>query len=693
MLKLYRRLTGPAFIAALATFLLLIVQTNTAQTPADSLLPEVTVTATVYGNRSEEVAASVATLNSKAFEAYGEATPLYGLNTLAGVQFQERAPGSYRLAIRGSALRSPFGVRNVKVYLNGLPFTEANGSTPLNLLDVALYRQVSVVKGPAASYYGAGTGGVLTIYAFAPDNTQSYPEAELALGSYGYNRQMAGYTFANENQQWRVGVSRLRTNGYRTHSELDRLNAYWVGKHRLNDRQQLESTVLLAQADYDIPGGLTREQFAADPTQARPGNRFALGSEESNAGVDHTYALLGLGHQLDLASGFSNSTYLYGNTGLYLNPFNTDYKRDAGSGVGGRSIFSYEKNRWKLQAGGEYQYGFEIARNYGNVGGQPDTLNFSDEVRSTTGLLFIQADGELVAGWSVSGGLSYNRYHYTVYRLQDATNPTAPYELDRPFNSVWAPRLGISKQLNPAWQLWAQVSRGFSPPTLDEVRTNEGSFNSALEAEQGINYELGTRNHFINDRINWQASVYHFRQRQSIISFTDTVSTVTRFRNAGNARQWGVESQLDAVLYQSERQQLALGSALTFQRYILSNFSNGEEDFSGNRMPGVPRWSTTHQLTYNWNDRLRINATHYYLAELPLNNTNTEYSDSYHLLNARVDYTLPLKQATGLTLFVSGQNLLNETYSLGFDLNPFGQRYFQPAPTRNWVVGVVLGRI
>ena len=144
--------------------LLACAATAHAQTPNDTTravaLPAAVVTG--YGQQLPlgRTAAAVGVLDGRTLAQFSPTALTQAVNTLPGVRLEERATASYRLSIRGSTLRSPFGVRNVKVYYNDLPFTEAGGSTPLNLLDPALIGRVEVLKGPAGSVYGAGTGGV-----------------------------------------------------------------------------------------------------------------------------------------------------------------------------------------------------------------------------------------------------------------------------------------------------------------------------------------------------------------------------------------------------------------------------------------------------------------------------------------------------------------------------------------------------
>src|SRR5688500_8639454 len=149
------------FIIFLCTTLSLsaVAQHENAFADTTRVLGEVTVQAYQYDRPLSEIPASVAFLGQRDLARFSDASLLPSLNTVPGVRMEERSPGSYRLAIRGSAVRSPFGVRNVKVYWNDLPFTDAGGNTYLNLFDLQAIQQAEIIKGPGTSVYGAGTGG------------------------------------------------------------------------------------------------------------------------------------------------------------------------------------------------------------------------------------------------------------------------------------------------------------------------------------------------------------------------------------------------------------------------------------------------------------------------------------------------------------------------------------------------------
>ncbi|HET9485816.1 MAG TPA: Plug domain-containing protein, partial [Chryseosolibacter sp.] len=160
------------------------------QTQGDTsrLLQEIVIEAYENNRRLDEVPASIGFLNGADLQRYNNTSILPAVNIVPGVRMEERSPGSYRFSIRGSSLRSPFGVRNVKAYWNGLPFTDGGGNTYLNLLDFSSIGTLEVIKGPGGSLYGAGTGGVLLIK--SPEVRGDQIQASTVFGSYGLQRYL-----------------------------------------------------------------------------------------------------------------------------------------------------------------------------------------------------------------------------------------------------------------------------------------------------------------------------------------------------------------------------------------------------------------------------------------------------------------------------------------------------------------------
>src|SRR2546423_8824112 len=126
-------------------------------------LSEIVVKAYEQNKQLKQVSTAINYISQSQLQRFNNTNILPALNSTAGVRMEERSPGSYRMNIRGSTLRSPFGVRNVKIYWDGIPFTDPGGNTYLNQLSFYNVSSIEILKGPASSLYGAGTGGAVLI--------------------------------------------------------------------------------------------------------------------------------------------------------------------------------------------------------------------------------------------------------------------------------------------------------------------------------------------------------------------------------------------------------------------------------------------------------------------------------------------------------------------------------------------------
>ena len=175
------------------------------QAKVDSIkvLEEVTIRAYEADRPLLQVPASVGLILESDLARFSNASLVSAVNSLPGVRMEERSPGSYRFSIRGSSLRSPFGVRNVKVYWNNLPMTDPGGNTYLNQLDANSISQIEIIKGPGSSLYGAGTGGVLLLQSPQPKSETSLTGSWLS-GSYGLSSYQLAFNQGSKNSDHHV---------------------------------------------------------------------------------------------------------------------------------------------------------------------------------------------------------------------------------------------------------------------------------------------------------------------------------------------------------------------------------------------------------------------------------------------------------------------------------------------------------
>ncbi|HLT08542.1 MAG TPA: TonB-dependent receptor [Cyclobacteriaceae bacterium] len=620
---------------------------------------------------------------------FNETSIVNAFNTKPGIRVEERAPASYRISIRGSSLRAPFGVRNVKVYWNEIPFTAPDGTTPLNILDLSNIQNTEIIKGPAGSIYGAGNGGVInfTSRQKVADNRIS---SDFSLGDFGMTRFRLGIDQRVETGGISASYVQQKSEGHREHSAMDRKVFQMAANHFPSSKQAVSTQLLYADLHYQLPGPLTAEQLAADRNQARPG------SASQNASITQKSLYWTLSHEYQLSSNVSNHTALYVNTTDFENPFNLDYKKETQYGYGGRTRLTYN-DQWggvpvRLIAGGEYQFGKTAAQNFGNNNGQADTIRFSDDLITTQAFLFQQLEMDLSESLLLTLGLSENFSRFDINRNINASTGI-PSSAERKFDPVIIPRLALSAKLNSQSALFGSVSAGFSPPTIDEVRTNEGTINLDLEAEKGINYEIGYRANHFQGAVNTEINLFYFKLDETITSFTNEQGVVL-FRNAGATDQKGVEAQIDYALIRNQLggvQELKLTHAYTGHFFKFKQYQQNDTDFSGNDLTGVAPHTLVNQLDLRTRLGFYVNLTHQWVDELPLNDANTVIQDSYHLMNTRLGWKHALGVKWDLEIYGGVDNLLDASYSLGNDLNAFGGRHYQPAPMRNYYGGVKLG--
>lgn len=664
--------------------------------PAEKVLSEVIVEGFESKRKLMETPGAVYALPPQQIRRFDETSLVRGLNTIPGVRMEQRSPGSYRISIRGSSLRSPFDVRNVKIYWNGIPFTDPNGIAPMNLLDLNQMGRVEVIKGPAASVYGAG-GGVIQLNTEKADYNQDEFEAAATIGAYGLQRYSAIYQNGSENSNINLNFSHQKADGWRDHTEFERTTAQFFGSFYPSEKRTITTNVFLSDLFYEVPGGITREQFEENPRQARPSGFFP-GSEEQNSSVNYKAFLTSLSQEYRWNDQLENTTSIYGMFSFFEMPFILDFERENRQSLGGRSTFNYQTKvaDWptRLTAGLEYQQQLLVGRNFGNVAGVADTIRFDDEVRSRQTMAFAQAEIDLPASTFITLGISLNDLNYDFYRLTDALNDTS-FTFVKNFDDVLAPRIGILKQINSNFALQGSISRGFSPPSVKEIRTGEGTINRGLEAELGINYEMGIRGTLFNQLLNYDITAFSFQLDETIVSFTEA-SGVVRFKNTGATDQQGIEANVFAYLIDNPANfisRLRLQAAYTYhnfkyESYVIIDEAEGErQDFSGNQLPGVAPHIMVNTLDINTLPGFYLNLTHNFSDEVPLNDGNTVYAEAYHLFDFKAGLENQLLD-TGFDLFFGINNIFDIRYSLGNDINPFGGRYFQPAPGRNWFAGL-----
>ncbi len=654
-------------------------------------LNEITVHAYEQNTSLINIPAAIGLISDTLLHMYGNASIVNAVNSLPGVRMEERSPGSYRLAVRGSSLRSPFGVRNVKIYYNDISFTDPGGTTYLNQLGYYNFASIEILKGPGSSLYGAGTGGVVLINSEAEPWTTG-AKVEATAGSYGMLNLAGEVRFGKEGTHNTIRYQRLTSDGYRAQTAMQRDVFSWDASSALSKSTKLDAHFLYGNLTYETPGALTLREWDSAPRMARPRAGASPSAEEAGATIYQQTVLAGFSVHQQLSSHWQNTTTFYGVYSQMRNPNIRNYSRTSEPNFGGRSVLKYDGHIQSVQvqwlAGAEFQQNFTTIGTYANRGGEPDTLQTDESVQSRQMTGFTQLTFNFPKGWKLTAGASISALRLSYDLL---SSPAYGGQM-RNFNNELSPRFALLKKWNNTVSVYGVISRGFSPPASSEMAPSGSALNLDLAPEYGWNYELGARGSFWQQRLSYDAGIYYFGLNHTIVQRRDA-SSGDYYTNSGNTEQLGAELALTYILLKQGNNSFgdaSIQASYTYQYFRYGQFIQIDKDYSGNRLPGVSPHTLSASVSIHSHYGAYLNITYLYNDAFPLNDANTDMNPAYHLLGARAAYELKLKKGCVAELFAGAENLLDVTYSAGPDINAFGGRYYNTSPGRSFFAGISL---
>ena len=669
---------------ALAAALALAPLSAAAQADTARALPLDTLTARVLRAPLPAHRAPYA-VSVAAGEALTRAQPGLGLDealaAVPGVQVDNRynpALGE-RLVVRGFGARAQFGVRGVRVLVDGLPATLPDGQTTLNHVDPGSLARAEVVRGPASALYGNAAGGVIRLSTFAPPAVPLRPEYRATFGAHGLARMQAQAAGQSGAMGYRASVTRLEYGGYRDHSGAGSTLANGTF---LWSRGAGALRLVLHAVRYDAlnPGSLTDSLLRADRGAVAPVyTRFDTGERGRQAQLGLTWERATEGGGVEVAG------YVLGRSIENPIPFAwIELDRRVG---GLRASFSSRAGPLRWTVGGEAEEQRDDRKNFANDDGVPGERRLDQRERVTALAAFGQAAVE-VGRVDVLGALRYDRFRFAADdRLVTAENPddSGAQTMD-----AWSPTLGVSLAASRAVSVYANVSTAFETPTTTELAnrpTGAGGFNPELEPQRTTSYEVGARARA--GAAFAEVAAYRARVRDALIPF-EVPSTPGRqfFRNAGEAVHRGAEVSAGVSPLRDVTARVACTwTDARFGRYRL----NDSTDLEGNRVPGVAPHRV--EATLYWRsprgpfagvDARRVSA-------VPVKDDDAAgrfASPAYMLVDARFGWEELRIGPVRATPSLGVSNLFDELYNASVVVNATGARFYEPGPGRAVYVGL-----
>lgn len=661
------------------------------ETDSVTVLEGVTIQAFEQHRSLQRSTASVAIITPKEIDRSSKTSLVPALNAIPGVRMEERSPGSYRINIRGSSLRSPFGIRNVKVYCNDMPLTDPGGNTYFNQLSPVHTTMIEVYKGPAASMYGAGTGGLILLNTF--NQWKPGTRVELTTGSYQSMNMLATFMYGKQDRSKNiVTVAHNQSKGFRDHTNMRKDNVSWMAQYMLSKKREIHTSLLLANMYYQTPGALTAAEYEIAPRSSRPATGSLPSAIDAKASIYQKTAHAGFTHIYRFKDNVKNTTVLFGSMAHIRNPTFRNYEKRIEPSYGMRSTFAYNKkkvDRYNIQyvAGMEWQRGLFNNKVSTNKQGMADVLLTHDAIVYRASSFFLQADASLKNIWFISGGVSMNQTHV------DITRKNIPIQLkqSRDYKNEMAPRLSIKRLVTNNYYIHATVARGFSPPTVAEVLPSTGIISTYLEAESGWNYELKAAAQSGNGKLHIDATVFNFKLHNALVQRRDSTGG-DYFINSGTILQKGVELHLDYAYMPKEILVKKILFNLNYTRnfFTYGDFTKGTIDYTGKKIPSIPGHTFSLHADFSFVKDWYTYLSIYSASRIYLNDLNTAWATPYNLISLKAGRKIFMTNKLSIGLFAGVDNLLNEKYSLGNDINATGGRYYNAAPARNYYAGLSL---
>jgi len=668
-------------------------------------LPPVTVTATRTEAAPFDVPASVDVIDGERLRGSGrpEINLSEGLGLVPGLLARDRQnyAQDLQLSIRGFGARSTFGVRGVRLYVDGIPATMPDGQGQLSHIDLASAGRVEVLRGPFSVLYGNSSGGVMQVFT-DPGEGPPTVSAGVATGSDGLRRPAVRLSGGQGKLGYVVSANHFSVDGWREHSGARRTLANARFDYRPAEDQQWTLVANSMEQRADDPLGLSRAQFESAP---RSVDRSALLFDtrktvrQDQLGLVHQHRLSG-GNELRLmvyAGQRDTQQFQAIPVAPQLSPLHPGgviglERRYGGTDLRWTSRTTLAQAPLEVVAGLSYDRLLEQRRGWQNfVGpalGVQGALRRDEENTVSNIDPYVQAVWKFQPRWTLTAGV-----RHSVVRFESADRHVAGINGDDSGSVRYGatlPAAGLMFAWSPQVHLYGAWGRGFETPTFNELAYRpDGSagLNFALQPARSSNLELGIKGRSPRGadwRAEWSAALFQVSTTNEIVTRTNSGGR-SSFQNAGATRRRGLELAWGAELASAWRVQLA--QTWLDARYADAFTSCGGTACApllvpaGNRIPGTARSVSAAEIVWQPERGWRAGAEWRRSSAVPVNDANSDAAPSSTVVALHAGYVFNLK---GWTLAATARidNLLDRRYAGSVIVNEGNGRFFEPAPGR-----------
>ncbi|GKK16910.1 TonB-dependent receptor [Klebsiella pneumoniae] len=628
------------------------------------------------------------------------------LGAVPGLQVQNRQnyAQDLQLSIRGFGSRSTYGVRGLRIYVDGIPATMPDGQGQTSNIDIGSVDTIEVLRGPFSALYGNSSGGVINV----TSQTGTQPptvEASSYYGSFGtwhYGMKATGAVGDGSHAgdvDYTVSTNRFTTHGYRDHSGARKNLANARLGVRINDVSKL--TLLLNSVDIKAndAGGLTADEWRDNPRQSPCGDQY-------NTRKNTRQTQAGLRYERQLSAQDDLSVMMYAGeretTQFQSIPRAPQLKPSHAGGVIDltrhyQGIDTRLTHRGELlvpvtlTAGLDYENMSERRKGYENfvmVNGAPQYGEQGALRRNERNLMwnvdpYLQTQWQLTDKLSLDAGVRYssvwfdsNDYYITPGNGDDSGD--ASYH-------KWLPAGSLKYALTDAWNVYLSAGRGFETPTINELSyrsDNQSGLNFGLKPSTNDTVEIGSKTRIGNGLFT--AALFQTNTDNEIVVDSSSGGR-TSYKNAGKTRRQGMELGLDQQFGESWR----LKAAWTWLDATYRTNVCDDASCNGNRIPGIARNMGYASFGYQPEQGWYAGSDIRYMSDIMANDENTAKAPSWTVVGLTTGYKWSYGRMD-MDLFGRIDNLFDREYVGSVIVNESNGRYYEPAPGRNYGIGLNL---
>lgn len=657
-------------------------------------LSEITLKGSPIKNVLQNTASSVSVITTADINKSDGIILTPVLNKIPGVTMQQGALNTNRITIRGIGARSQYGSNKIKAYFDGIPLSSGEGETTIDDIDLASIEKIEIIKGPNSTSFGSGLGGVIQLFSRETPLLESFGKSTVTFGSFGLLQQRLSAGCSDSKTNVFTSFTDLQSDGFRANSSYNRKSFNLHGKQKMGSKGSLSFLGTFTRLKAYIPSSINETDLKNNPEKAASTWAAAQGFES------YDKFMLGLGYDHQFSEKWSIQTSVFSNFKDAYEPRPFDVLEEKTSGAGFRSNVNYKDQLFslpfELSFGTELlteKYAYSLFENLyqsqpGQGSIQGDEFSVIKQNRNYSNY-FLQMELWISKKLHLETGVALNT---TKYSLEDVfENNSGAQKMPFTFGNVWSPRVGLSYQVSKGKNIFVSISKGFSVPSVAETLTPEGQINTDLKPEVGWNYELGFKGNWLKNKVYTEVTFYTTQIKNLLVARrTDNDQFVGI--NAGSSSHTGLEFLVNYKLLEKTQLQITPYFSGAVNNFKFKEFLDGDADYSGNQLTGVPENQFNFGIDLTTKNGFSVNTSFRTMGKIPLNDSNTKYSERYSLLDIKTTYFFTILKILKTELNAGINNALDTKYAANILPNAVGfgsaaPRYFYPGNPINYYGG------